>query len=317
MKISVLIHNLNRASALGRCLSSVAKQAYRPLEVVVLEAGSTDDSPTVIQQACQGMRRAGIEARIVRCPQMGVAASRNFAARHASGELLCFIDNDAAFASSDGLCHAVNLFARSRCLAVVSFQVLKADTDEVESWGWVFRRPLATWSVREFKTFTFAATGVCIRANAFSEAGGFWEHLRYGREEEELALALIDRGWELLYSPAVAIRHYREPKGRMSLAEQRFGELRNGILVLWRRVPVPLALVAIAGRICTMSLSARRERNSVRRLVGAVPQAAEEWRRCHLRRFPVSFKVCLAIRRSPSPCQNGMKSTKQPYPTKG
>ena len=290
MKISVLIHNLNRASAVERCLSSVAKQAYRPLEVLILEAGSTDNSPTVIQHACKSMGRAGIEARVVLCPQMGVAASRNFAARHASGDLLCFIDNDAAFASSDCLCQAVKFFTGNRRLALVAFQVLKADTDKVDPVTWAFRRPLAIWSDREFKTCAFVGTGFCIRANAFWEAGGFWDHLRYSREEEDLGLALVDKGWELLYSPAVAIRHYPEAKGRMSLAERRIEELRNGILVLWRRVPIPLALLAIAGRICTMAMTARRERNSVRLLIGAVPQAVQDWRRSHLRRFPVTFK---------------------------
>jgi GT2 family glycosyltransferase len=290
MKITVLIHNLNRAAAVKRCLSSVAKQTYRPLEVIILEAGSTDNSPNVIRQACEAMAHDGIEASVVPCPLMGVAASRNFAARHATGDLLCFIDNDAAFAASDRLCDAVNLFSKNRRLALVSFQVLKEDADEVDTVTWIFRRPLATWASREFKTFVFTAGACCIRADAFREAGGFWEHLRYGREEEELALALVDKGWELLYSPAVAIRHYPEAKGRMSLAERRFGELRNGILVLWRRVPIPLALPVIAGRIFTMALTARRERNSVRHLIGAIPQAAEEWRRSNLRRFPVTFK---------------------------
>jgi GT2 family glycosyltransferase len=290
MKISVLVHNLNRALVLRRCLSSLLAQSYRPLEVVISDPGSTDDSPGVIQQARQDMHRAGIGATYVQCPRMGVAASRNFAARHASGDLLCFIDNDAALASSHCLSQVAKLFCRNRRLAVVTFRVLQADTDEVDPFAWVFRRPLETWSGREFKTFTFTGGACCLRTSAFREAGGFWDFLTYGREEEELGLALVDKGWELLYSPAVAIRHYRDPKGRMSLAEQRFGELRNGTLVLWRRVPIPLALLAIAGRICTMALTARREKNSVRRLIGAVPKAAEEWRRSHLRRFPVTFR---------------------------
>lgn len=291
MKVSVLIHNLNRALALERCLSSVANQTYRPLEVVILEAGSTDDSPRVVEEACKGLRRAGIEARVVGCPQTGVAVSRNLAARHASGDLLCFVDNDAAFASPDCLCQAVKLFLGKRRLGLVSFQVLKANTNEFDPWAWVFRRPLAIWSEREFKTFTLNGTGFCARANAFWEAGGFWEHLQYGREEEDLGLALVDKGWDMLYSPAVTIRHYPEPKGRISLAERRFTELRNGILVLWRRIPIPVALLAIAGRICTMALTARRERSSALHLIGAVPQAAEDWRRSHLRRLPVTFKA--------------------------
>jgi glycosyltransferase involved in cell wall biosynthesis len=290
MKLSVLIHNLNRASALERCLFSVAKQTFRPLEVVVLDAGSSDNSPTVIQQACESMRRAGIETKVVPCRQMGVAASRNCAALYASGELLCFIDNDAAFTSSDGLYHLLEVFACNPRLGLISFQVLKADTDEIDPVGWVYRRPLAIWSSREFKTFILNGTGFLVRVNAFWEAGGFWEHLQYSREEEELGLALVDKGWELLYSPAVAVRHYSEPNGRISLAERRFTELRNGILVLWRRVPIPLALFVIGARICSMALMTRRESSSVRLLIGAVPQAVEEWRRSGLRRFPVTFK---------------------------
>ena len=47
-KVSVLIHNRNRADCLDRCLESVALQDARPLEVVVLDAQSTDDSPAVL-----------------------------------------------------------------------------------------------------------------------------------------------------------------------------------------------------------------------------------------------------------------------------
>lgn len=293
MKISVLIHNLNRSSAVDRCLASVAAQTYRPLEVIVLEAGSSDDSLRVIEQAFQGMHDVGIEGKVIPCEQMGVAASRNFAARHATGDLLCFIDNDADFVTSDCLSRAADHFVENAQLAVVGFQVRKDDTGEIDPVTWVYRRSRTLWAGRQFKTFNFVGTGFCVRAKAFREVGGFWEHLRYGREEEDLTLALVDKDWELLYSPAVAIRHYPEPKGRMSLAERRFTELRNGILVLWRRLPAPLAPLAIAGRICTMSLTARREKVSVLFLIGAVPQAFAEWRRSRLRRLPVTFRCFL------------------------
>ena len=57
----MLINNLIRASAIARRLSSVAKRAYRPLEVM-LKVGSTNDSRTVIESVCQGIKSAGIEA---------------------------------------------------------------------------------------------------------------------------------------------------------------------------------------------------------------------------------------------------------------
>jgi SAM-dependent methyltransferase len=59
----MLINILKRASANSRRLSSVSKQACRSLEMVMLEAGSTDDSRTVIESACLCIQSAGIEAR--------------------------------------------------------------------------------------------------------------------------------------------------------------------------------------------------------------------------------------------------------------
>jgi len=51
MKVSVLVHNLNRATALSRCLVSIAEQTYRPIEVIIADAGSTDESLSVMLSA--------------------------------------------------------------------------------------------------------------------------------------------------------------------------------------------------------------------------------------------------------------------------
>ena len=52
-KISVLVHNINRADYLRKCLDSIASQTYRPFEAVILDAGSTDGSMAVIQSAME------------------------------------------------------------------------------------------------------------------------------------------------------------------------------------------------------------------------------------------------------------------------
>ncbi len=291
MKISLLVHNLNRASILERCLASIAEQRHRPLEVVVLDAGSSDGSQQVIERAAAAMSAAGIEVRVHDVEPMGVAASRNHAAGLASGDLLCFVDNDATFTDPGDVGRAAAHFARNPRLAVLSFRVLQADRDTLDPFAWVFRRPHTDWFDRAFDTFTFAGTGFCVRASDFRAAGGFWDHLRYSREEEELGLALIEGDRELLYSPDVTIRHYADPRGRSSLAERRRVELRNGILVLWRRLPAPLALVLIAARIGSMSLRTLfEEGSSLGRLLAAVPEAAREWRASHLERAPIRFR---------------------------
>ena len=288
MKVSVLVHNFNRGSALERCLRSLAEQEFRPLEVILLDAGSTDESLEVIECMSNQMSRMNIDVRSVRCSQMGVPASRNFAASLASGDLLCVIDNDACFVGPSCIQTMVTLFEASPRLAVVSFRVLRGDTPEHDPFSWVFRRESRRWSDRSFRTFTFAGAGCCLRTSAFHEVGGFWEHLRYSREEEDVAFALLDRGWQLEYSPNIVVRHYFDDRGRSSISERRRIELRNGILVLWRRFPWPFALLAIFARIFTMSVQTMfREKNSLFALLSSVPQAIRDLRSSTVHRDPI------------------------------
>ena len=291
-KLSIILHNHNRASVLRKCLASVERQSFRPLEVVILDAGSSDGSIGVIASSSRNMVQAGIEVKCVSCPPLGVAASRNLGARNASGELLCFLDNDALFVSSESAGWMADLFRSKSELALVSFRILKGDTSEIDGFAWVFRRPLWVWSGRPFRTFTFAGCGFCVRASAFSAVGGFWEHLKYSREEEDLGLALLDKGWQLRYAPEIVVRHYFDARGRMDLLQRRRVELRNGIMVLWRRIPFPFAILAIIGRVCTMSWKVVfREKNDPSEFFGAVSEAVREIRNNGLKRFPVSMKT--------------------------
>lgn len=290
MKVSILVHNINRAAHLDRCLCSVAAQRYRPLEVVILDAGSTDDSASVIARWSSIMKLSRIEVKFSTCPLKGVAASRNLAAGGATGDLLFVIDNDALFSSPDCIDRTVSLFRSHPRTALVSARILYRDSDDVDPFTWVYRRPRKQWARRQFRTFTFTGGGFCVRAGAFREAGGFWDHLQYSREEEDLALGLIDRGWEVVYLPEVTIRHFPDPHGRSSTLQRRYVELRNGLLVLRRRLPAPVALAAAAVRVVSMCMRiVFGEKCLPRELFQTVAAAKSEWRESHLQRRPVAW----------------------------
>lgn len=288
MKVSLLIHNFNRASILERCLSSVAEQTYRPLELVILDAGSTDSSPHIITRAAERMRQTGIEIRNVPVPFTGVATSRNMAAKSATGDLFCFLDNDAAFVSPQSLETLAEIFQTNPRLGVASFRILQGDSNEIDPLTWVFRRSPLEWSDKAFLTFTFTGGGFCIRAEAFHLVGGFWDQLRFSREEEDMAMALVDQGWKIIYSPLVTIRHFADKRGRSSLSQRRYAELRNGIMVMWRRFPVILALLGIGCRVLTMSLKMLKAGEDLVIFWQAIPEALQEWRRHHLKRATIA-----------------------------
>lgn len=90
--VSVCIGTYNRADWITECLDSVAAQTYRPLEVVVADNASTDDTVAII-------RRHPVAARIeVRASNSGFCSTtRNLAVRQARGRYVAFLDSDDAW----------------------------------------------------------------------------------------------------------------------------------------------------------------------------------------------------------------------------
>ncbi len=86
-RVSVVVTTYNQAPYIEEALRSVFDQSYAPFEVVVVDDGSTDDTP---------LRIASFGDRVVYLRQnnQGVAASRNAGIRRARGALLAFLDGD-------------------------------------------------------------------------------------------------------------------------------------------------------------------------------------------------------------------------------
>ena len=85
--VSVIIPAYNAAATLDRAVASALSQTYRPLEVLVVDDGSTDATPQVVA-------RLGDAVRSVRQPNQGVSVARNEALRRARGDLIAFLDAD-------------------------------------------------------------------------------------------------------------------------------------------------------------------------------------------------------------------------------
>jgi glycosyltransferase involved in cell wall biosynthesis len=88
--VSVIIPTYNHAAFLAEALESVLAQTRTPLEVIVVDDGSTDETAEVLRNY---QRRI----RVLSQPNRGVAAARNAGAAVASGELLAFLDADDAW----------------------------------------------------------------------------------------------------------------------------------------------------------------------------------------------------------------------------
>src|SRR5436190_9018266 len=85
--VSVVIPTYNYARYLGAAIDSALQQTHAPLEVIVVDDGSTDDTPRLLDGY-------GDRIRVIRQKNSGVAAARNAGVREARGELIAFLDSD-------------------------------------------------------------------------------------------------------------------------------------------------------------------------------------------------------------------------------
>ena len=85
--VSVVIPTYNRAALLREAVASVLSQSYAPLELIVVDDGSTDATAAFLK-SCQA-------ARLIRQDHTGMPGqARNAGARVARGEYLAFLDSD-------------------------------------------------------------------------------------------------------------------------------------------------------------------------------------------------------------------------------
>lgn len=93
--ISFIIPIYNAEPYLVRCIQSVLKQTTsEPLQVILVDDGSTDNSLAIAQEAAREEKRLVV----LRQPHAGQSAARNLGLKHAQGEYVAFVDADDTIA---------------------------------------------------------------------------------------------------------------------------------------------------------------------------------------------------------------------------
>ncbi|MBI2483031.1 glycosyltransferase family 2 protein [Candidatus Uhrbacteria bacterium] len=90
-RIAVVVPIYGSSTSLPRCLTSIARQTYRDIEVVVVDDGNTP--PTVLPAVA-----TPIPIRCIRQPHAGAPTARNFGAANTDSEFLLFCDADVVLA---------------------------------------------------------------------------------------------------------------------------------------------------------------------------------------------------------------------------
>ena len=87
MNISVVIPSYNRREFLKRSIDSAINQTKKPLEIIVVDDGSTDGTETMIKSDYDFVK-------FIKQKNKGVSAARNIGIKVSIGEWICFLDSD-------------------------------------------------------------------------------------------------------------------------------------------------------------------------------------------------------------------------------
>ncbi|MDR0853093.1 MAG: glycosyltransferase [Clostridiales Family XIII bacterium] len=91
IKISIIIPVYNQEVAIARCLDSAISQTISEIEILVIDDGSTDGSPEIIDDYA---RRYPSKIVAIHTENGGVAAARNMGLSEARGRYIGFLDGD-------------------------------------------------------------------------------------------------------------------------------------------------------------------------------------------------------------------------------
>jgi GT2 family glycosyltransferase len=214
-KVSILIPFTDQLGLLRNCLRSLRRGAYRRLEFVLLDNGST--SPSMLRYLERMRRRRGF--RVVVCPgEFNFARICNLGARHASGNYLLFLNNDTEVQAPAWLEHMLEL-AEHPHIGVVGATLLYPDgtlqhagIDQMAdgTWRHVHRGRKTTDADLQHARYVPAVSGACLmmRRDRFLELGGFDERFPITHNDVDLCLRARQRGWLTAITPHAQLMHF-------------------------------------------------------------------------------------------------------------
>jgi len=164
MKISVVIPAYNSARFLPRCLESVFAQTLKPVEVIVVDDGSTDNTAAVATE---------LGVTVLRRTNGGPGAARNAGIQAASGEWIALLDADDLW-TAEKLERQASCIRPATVLVYTGIQIFDDNGVREE------QPAIEVTSARKMLRYRnpFATSSVLMRRDAVLAGGGFREEIQ-------------------------------------------------------------------------------------------------------------------------------------------
>ena len=237
MKIdfSVVIPLYNKAKEIVHTLEGVASQRYAPMEVIVVDDGSTDGGAELVEQ----MKAQLPTLQLIRQANGGVSVARNCGIAHARGNYIALLDADDVW-KPEYLERVTGLIERyPGCgMYCMGFEVHRPEGVFPNETG-MQEGVVANYFRTAMHVNLTQTSSVTIPRAVFEQLGGFPEGMKLG--EDQYVWTKIARNYPVCYSPQryseFTVRHRIIPWSRLPI---RFGNSTT------HQLPIVMSLSPVA-----------------------------------------------------------------------
>lgn len=194
--ISVIVPTRNRAALLARLLESLSTLRYPSWEAIVVDDGSTDDTPMV----AEGFRVRGLPITYLYQPWAKMGSARNRAVSRARGEIVAFTDDDCLVDPGWLEAIAAAFDAHPDALGV------QGRTVTIRTEMTPFTRQVEQLEGGQ----PYRTCNIAYRTGIVRDLGGFDPHLIRG-EDVVMGMRVLERG-PIVFAPDAVVVHPPRPK---------------------------------------------------------------------------------------------------------
>jgi GT2 family glycosyltransferase len=249
MKISISVLTYNRGSILKDLLVSLSSIKYEQLEIIVIDNCSKDNTSMI-------MSKEFPQILYIKLSQNIGASARNVGLQKATGDIIITLDDDIIGINDDAIFSILTQFVERPRLGAVNFSVTDYYTGKI--CNWVHHRNISENFDKEFLTYEITEGAVAFRRRALEVAGYYPTYFFLSHEGPDLALRLIDSGYDVIYSNKISVLHKHSDLGRRPWMNYYY-DTRNQVWYAIRNLPAFYAISYLFRGLSSMLIYSIRD----------------------------------------------------------
>jgi hypothetical protein len=249
--VSLVVLNWNGANLLPDCIESLRRLAYSPVEIIIVDNGSTDHSAEAFEST------PGITV-LKTGANLGFAAGMNAGFRAARGRYVAALNNDITV-SENWLNDAIDFMEKETRVGIVSCRQMNYFKRDVIDSLYSYLHPSLIFFQEGFRSryvpessharpalvLGVSGASTLYRKQLLDEMHGFNESFGSYHEESDLCMRAFLAGWKCVYIPSAVTYHRRSASFNNIKRKMFYLQTRNRLWFIYKYSPISVVIANI------------------------------------------------------------------------